>query len=203
MGNLVTTDLDYQGPITGTQHTESRLTTLNSTFGGVTGLIEVGLLTSGTNSSNGYSFSTNTTGKTYYKVVSPGVIAQYGTSVTAVTFGQSVATTTSYAPPYVNGAANLAIGETGTYSYTGTLASSGPGSGPVSFSTTVKFVGKESITVPAGTFNACRYDTLGTSGAVTATGWYYRSIVIKSSTPSTSGTQIIQLKAATINGASI
>ena len=206
MGNLIITDLDYQGTLTGTQHTESRLTSLSSTFNGVPDLTEVSFLTTGTNFVSGYAISTNTTGKTYYKVMSPTTTASYGAVATATVFGQSVTNTTTFTPPYVDRTANLAVGETGTFTQTGNVVTSGPGSGPFTTSNTVKFAGKESITVPAGTFNACRYEisTQGAGGVVSlATNWLYRGFVIKSSLPSGGGTQIIQLKAATINGAPI
>ena len=195
---------DYQGPLTGAQHTESKTTFLNSTFNGASGLVETSILTTGTNFASGFAIDVNSTGKVYYKPVSTGVLAFYGASLSAVSFGQTVTSTTTYTPPYVNGVANLAVGETGTFVSSGAVTSTGPGSGPFSNSQTVKFVGKESITVPAGTFNACRYETLGSGGAViNGTSWYYRSLVIKSSAPGNGGTQIIQLKSATINGAPI
>ena len=206
VGNLIITDLDFQGTLTGTQHTESRLTSLSSTFNGVPNLTEVSILTTGTNFVSGYAISTNTTGKAYYKIVSPTTTAAYGVAATATVLGQSVTTTTTFTPPYVDGTANLAVGETGTFTQTGNVVTSGPGSGPSTTSYTVKFAGRESITVPAGTFNACRYEisTQGAGGVVSlATSWFYRSFMIKSSFPSGGGTQNIQLKAATINGAPI
>ena len=206
MGNLVITDLDYQGTLTGTQHTESKLTSLSSTFNGVPNLTEVSFLTTGTNFVSGYAISTNTTGKAYYKVMSPTTAAVYGAAATAIVVGQSVTSTTTYTPPYVDGTANLAVGETGTFTQTGNVVTSGPGSGPFTTSYTVKFAGKESITVPAGTFNACRYEisTQGAGGVVSvSTNWLYRSFVVKSSAASNGSTQIIQLKSATIHGAPI
>ena len=204
VGNVVVTDYEAQGPLTGGTHTETKLTSLNSTFNGTPGLFETSVVTTGTNFSNGIAFDTNISGKSYGKRVSPGVVASYGGTATTVLFGQSYTSNLTYTPPYVNGTANLLVGETATYSYTGNLTSSGPGSGPITGSTTVKFVGRETITVPAGPFNACRYEEQGSgSFAVSSTTWYYRSFPIKSSVPSGSGTQLIQLKSATINGASI
>lgn len=203
MGNEIVTNLDYQGPITGSQKTISKVTSLNASFNGVSGLQEVSLITTGNNATGGITFTTDTNGFAYLKPVSLGVAALYGVTSTAQTFGQTVKTTNTYQPPYVDSKANLQVGETGSYTQLGNVVTTGAGSGPLNVVTTVTFVGKETVTVPAGTFSACRYDSTTGGSTIKGSSWIYRSVVVKSSSPDANGTQLILLKSATVNGAAL
>jgi hypothetical protein len=87
--------------------------------------------------------------------------------------------TVTYTPPYVDARSALRVGETGVYGATGsdarvtTYPYAEDISAAISNTTTVKLVGVEPVTVPAGVFTACRYE--GSSG----TEWWYRGIAVK------------------------
>ena len=116
----------------------------------------------------------NTVVTRYLKPLASGIVAQYGTEAAQ---GALTYTVTRYSPPYEDRRAELAAGATGTYIAQGTRdnAMPGTGNGPQPYTRTdqIKFVGVESITMPAGTFTACRYETNG------VTEWWHRGMVIR------------------------
>lgn len=116
----------------------------------------------------------NTVVVRYIKPLASGIVAQYGTEAAQGTIAYTV---TKYSPPYEDRRAELAIGTTGTYVGQGTREVVFPwsGNGPQPYTRTdqIKFVGVESITMPAGTFTACRYEVNGT------TEWWHRGMVIR------------------------
>jgi hypothetical protein len=66
----------------------------------------------------------------------------------------------------------------------------------------VKYLGQESVTVPAGTFNTCKFQVdNGDNTQWVAVG--YSTVLVKSSVTDQSGSTILELKAGTINGATI
>lgn len=64
---------------------------------------------------------------------------------------------------------------------------------------------KESVTVPAGTFNTCRYRVSDADGSSPSTMWLIvgKGIMAKSLTQTTQGAQTIQLKSGTYNGGAL
>ncbi|WP_298207995.1 hypothetical protein [Acidovorax sp.] len=107
----------------------------------------------------------------YLKPLAPGIAALYGTKAAlgAVSF-----ITTTYGSPYEDRRAELAVGQTRTFVGQG-IRDDMFRPGPVTFTqeNQIKFVGVERITMPAGTFTACRYEVNGT------TEWWHRSLVIR------------------------
>lgn len=91
-------------------------------------------------------------------------------------------------PPYVDQLYAMTVGQTLTQTEAGTLTSSTSsnggspttGSAPFSFGYTKTFAGVESVTLPAGTYSACRFDWVPAPGALNHT-WYLvgTGIVIK------------------------
>ncbi|PJI96909.1 hypothetical protein CLU85_1666 [Acidovorax sp. 69] len=116
----------------------------------------------------------------YLKPLSPqaaftqpsSVVALYGTEAAQ---GSQSFTTTTYTPPYEDRRVELGVGETRTFTGQGTRTEMfPPNSGPHTRQDQVKFVGVESITLPAGTFTACRYEVNGNT-----TEWLHRSLVVR------------------------
>ncbi len=112
---------------------------------------------------------------------------------------------TVYTPPFLRGVYSLAAGASVTETSSGT-ATTRTGTGQTSAvtvmsSTTTKFVGIESVTVPAGTYSACKLEvTSPGSGAVT-TNWLVagKGISIKT----ISGGQTVEATSVKLNGASL
>lgn len=100
------------------------------------------------------------------------VVALYGTEAAQ---GATSFTTTTYTPPYEDRRAELSVGETRTFTGQGTrTVMFPPQAGPHTRQEQVKFVGVESITLPAGTFTACRFEVDGNT-----TEWWHRSLVVR------------------------
>ena len=107
--------------------------------------------------------------------------------------GASFSTTTRlvYQPAFANRWSGLAVGQSITETHSGTTTStitySFPGlaphvmSEPFATTNTLKFAGRESVTVPAGTFTACRFEW--SAGSQTSIAWVLdgKGISIKSS----------------------
>ena len=109
----------------------------------------------------------------YFKPVAAGVIALYATEAAQGTLAY---TTTRYAPPYEDRRAELGIGESKTYTGQGSRTQSsllGTSTTPYTRQEIVKFVGIESLEMPAGTFTTCRYEIDGT------TEWWHRGMVVR------------------------
>lgn len=134
----------------------------------------------------------NTVVTRYLKPLAPGIIALYHTDAVQ---GAYIYTATSYAPPYEDRRAALTEGDTGTFVGQGVRTSGAIGSSssaPYTRQEKIKFVGVERITMPAGTFTACRYET------DVATEWWHRSMVVRQDWKS--GESRI-LKSGELNGA--
>lgn len=88
---------------------------------------------------------------------------------------------TVYSPPFANRSGALAVGEALTQSRQGTVITvsqlpgmpASEGRMPVNITTTTTFVGVETVTVPAGTFTACRFQIV-VPGAEPSTTWQHR-----------------------------
>jgi hypothetical protein len=97
-------------------------------------------------------------------------ILNYGSTSQVTQSGFTINTLTRFAPAirsFINWTAGLDLAQT----YTTTSESTGlpiavP---PVVTTTTTRYLGRETITVPAGTFDACRFET--TTNGTVATSW--------------------------------
>lgn len=199
---------DYQGIITGEQTVE---TVVNgaAAFEGQNATLTTAT-TTGTNQTQGVTVSTTTVNKVYQQALGGGRIKTLGALIDATIGGAVVAgistpsTTVSskvvYDPAEENTEFTLAVGQSVTKTTTvrtttagNTITSTG--------STTHTFEARESITVPAGTYNTCRYRI--TSGGDATTTWYIvgKGIMARSQATTSAGTQTIQLKSGTFNGA--
>jgi hypothetical protein len=147
--------------------------------------------------------------KSYYKVdTSAKRIAYYGTILTVAT--PIAATTTVKSLPERIERYDLAANE--SYSQTYSLESSSvvlgfPITSTTEFNSKITFKGIETITVPAGTFEACRMEstdsitTLGTSVATTSTNWTSTGQGMLLRTEASG--DITELVSGTINGVAI
>lgn len=211
----------YTGPISGEQtvETEKKGTT---TFEGQS-VTETLATTKGSNSVEGLpgvSLATTTTSKVYTQTGSNGLTKSIGALIDVVTAGLSfggvtlpdttVSSKVVYNPAVENTEFTLAVGQslTKTSNTRTTILSSSagiPAPGTVTDltdTTTWTFEAKESISVPAGTFNTCRYST--TSSGSTGKSWLIigKGMLAKSeATISGSGTQKVELKSGTYGGA--
>lgn len=161
---------------------------INSSYEGETNLIQFQDIT----------WNTTTTAVTrYLKLLAPGIVAQYATVAAQ---GALTLTTTRYSPPFEDRRAEMSPGETRTFIGTGTREvgpySSVTGPQPYRREDTIKFISIERVTTPAGTFPACRFENADSQ----ATEWWYRSLVIRST--SSSGSSRI-LQSGDLNGVAI
>jgi len=195
----------YSGHTTGTH-------TMNTTVGGLTTFEgyqarEVITLVSGSHagmSSNSttrsYSSRTGDAEVTYY-----GSISTYSSTMEGVTYNSTVRTVMS--PPYVDAQYSLAVGAsvTSTHSGSSTTTTSMTGApdqiyaSPFTSSMTTKYVGQESVTVPAGTFNTCKFEVTTPGSTDVSTSWFVvgPGIHVKSTYPG----QTMEATSVRLNGA--
>ena len=119
-----------------------------------------------------------------------------------------------FTPPSRDKRYSLAAGASATQTYTITSTATFTGLPPINSSQsqteTVRYLGRDSVTVPAGTFDTCKFEqTIGTgASAVTSTQWTAAGsaagVTVKSVSPGDAGsTTTLELKAGTINGSAI
>jgi hypothetical protein len=123
-------------------------------------------------------------------------------------FTASLSSKSVYSPAWVDRSFALAEGQSlsTTQTFTTTSTTTIPGLPPTTNTTTstlsqtIKYVGRESVTVPAGTYNTCKYET-SSSGSVT-TQWVIVGKGLAVKTVSTAGntTQTMQATSVTLNG---
>jgi len=110
----------------------------------------------------------------YLKPLTPGVVALHATEAAQ---GSLSFTTTTYSPPFEDRRAEMSPGETRTFTGQGTRSEMlPPASFPYERKDSIKFIGVERITVPAGTFTTCRFENIDNR----STEWWHRSLVIRS-----------------------
>ena len=209
-GTHIVVGYTYSGNVTGTQSVDTTIGGL-TTFEGNTAR-ETTILTTGTNTAQGQTVSINTTGKSYTARTGDAEMTQYGhssafsTTSSGFTFNTTIRTVLS--PPYVDRMYSLAVGESATATMSGsatTTMSGIPGvpdqvnTSSFSSTSTTRYVGQESVTVPAGTFNACKFETTTSGSADVNTSWFVvgKGVHVKSTYPG----QAIEATSATINGA--
>ncbi|MBK7261545.1 MAG: hypothetical protein IPI03_06455 [Rubrivivax sp.] len=216
----------YSGVIGGDQTIES-LVDGPASFKGQN-LIQTTATTSGSNtvSQSGLNITTTITTKvkSYNQAGSNGLVKLFGALIEARTSTalpsfpglpplpptETVTTSeTVYNPPGENIEYTLQIGQSLTKTETSTTTMlSGPViTAPITTTSTTNhtFEAKESVTVPAGTFNTCRYRVSDADGSSPSTMWLIvgKGIMAKSLTQTTQGAQTIQLKSGTYNGGAL
>lgn len=216
----------YSGFITGTQ-TVDTLVGNATTFEGQQA-VETTTKTTGTNTVGGVSVPTETEVKSYLKRTGDAEITHYGSAFTtsSSTTLQGITTTTTtqsksvYTPPWVDRWYGLAIGASATQSWndvttmTTTTSIALPGLPPqtttntstntAASSMTVKYVSRESVTVPAGTYNTCKFEhtdtTAGETGVTTQWVIVGKGLPVKMTLTTSQGTQTIQATSIKLNG---
>ncbi len=208
---------DYSGVITGQQ-------TVASTVGNVTtfegsSAREVTATTTGSNSIAGISTAIDTEVKAYQTAAANGEVTQYGSIARATTpiAGFSLTNTikTVYTPAWVDRMFTMTAGQTLVQTYAGTTTTTTGGIAGVpgttttsnlSASQTTRYLGRESVTVPAGTFNACKFEQFDTaSPSNVTTSWLApgNGVMVKTTGTSTQGPQTISARTLLINGAAV
>lgn len=138
----------------------------------------------------------------------------YGGRVNSTAAGFSITVDTFFEPPFVDRTGSLKAGETFSATRTGRRVTKTTGApvpipdSTVNFSDrpSITFVGIESVTVPAGTFQACKFtDNTDPSQVVTEWIGVGNGIALKSSQrpPSSSSDVTTELISASINGQAI
>ncbi len=167
----------YSGTLTGEQTIDSVIDGPGYAFEGKS-LVRMSSSTSGTNAVQGISITTTTEIKSFHEITS-GVARTVGSliDVSTTTMGITVPVSSSklvFQPPRDSWEFRLAQQQTATVSTTSvTTPISPPGQSLLSTrAETVTFEAKESISVPAGSFQACRYRTAGDSATSYTLTWY-------------------------------
>ncbi len=169
----------FSGTVTGSQMATTIVGGM-TTFEGQA-VRETVLTTSGSNSSQGVTAAVNTSHRTYFKrsgdtLVAYGSVATAGGSASGASFTTTLRTV--FSPVYVDPHSTLQVGQSVTTIQSGKLYStvSGvPGTSETAFSNTVvaKFAGQESVTVPAGTYKACKFELSTTAWGSTTVMTHY------------------------------
>lgn len=169
--------------------------------------------------------TTNT--KSYTGSATATGIMQYGsivtTAINASGASGSVVVTGNYTPAWEDRMFLMTVGQTDTVTYTSTVSSQTSFTGlpalPATNSTStetrvLKFVGLETVTVPAGTFsNACRFEvtstTAGSSGSPTLTTMWMApnnvgvSLKVVAGTAADPSNTTQELTSGTVNGVAV
>jgi hypothetical protein len=213
--------LDTEGTRTVIAYQTSGAASGNVTVDSVTGAMttfegqqarELSIKTTITTSIAGQTTPVDSLVKSYVRRTAEAEITNYGSSSSNTTaiagFNSTVTTKSVYSPPWVDRSYALAAGQSLTASHTSTTTSTTtitgvPPSTNTSTSTTTqstKYVGRESVTVPAGTYSACKYET--TIGGVATTQWVIvgKGLPVKSITVTGNTTQTLQATSVSLNG---
>jgi hypothetical protein len=208
-GTTIAIDYNYSGAMTGAEHITSTVGAM-TTFEGHTAR-ETTVTTSGTHTVTGQGTATVTSnGKNYglrtgdAETTDYGSVFSFSTTSSGFTFNTDVRTVMS--PPAVTHVYSLAAGASITETQSGIATSTsnfGSSTGPFTSTTTTKFVGTESVTVPAGTYNACKFEVSVTVEGSTSlsTNWLMvgKGIHIKS----VATDMTIEATSVKLNGASL
>jgi hypothetical protein len=206
----------YLGTLTGTQ-------TVDTLIGGMTtfqgnSAREATITTTGTNIASGFAVDGTFTLKNYNRRTATAEMTQYGTVMSGSGSSQGMTVnmnmTSVFAPPFLDRQYALGIGETYTASQTintsGSISTMGftqPISGSSTSTVSTKYVGRETITVPAGTYSTCKLETTtsGSGSASTLTSWVIvgKGITVKSVMTDGGTTQTIQATSVRLNGANL
>lgn len=175
--------------------------------------IKITTTSNGTAVAQGFTMTTSTTVESFEQIGGDGVTLTLGamtdvtTNFVGVPFPPSRARAeTVYDPPRRNLEFHIALGETGSVTATSTTTTFEPVSGQTTTTDTDTFTfeAKEEVTVPAGTYLACRYRMPGDNANSHTTTWYMvgKGVPVKTVDVSDGETTTMQLKpGSTYNGA--
>jgi outer membrane lipoprotein-sorting protein len=217
-GTHIEVGYQYSGTVTGTQNVDTVVGAM-TTFQGQSAR-ETTVVTSGTNFAQGFQVDGTFTGKNYSKRTGDAEVTQYGSTFsgtgTAPAFGTSATLnfTSVFNPAFVDQQYSLAIGQTfnasQTIATTGSVSVAGftqPVNSTATQSYAITYVGQEQVSVPAGTYNACKLQTTTTAGAdvSTQTSWLIvgKGIPVKTTTTAGGITQTIEATSVKLNGSAI
>jgi hypothetical protein len=202
----------YSGAITGTETVDTTVGAM-TTFEGYSAR-QTALVTTGSHTAAGQTVAINTNGTTYSAHTGDGQMTQYGlqTVASGSAGGFPITTTikTVYTPPLVDNQYSLAIGGSVTQSLAGSATTTihtsfgdqvSTSAIPASTSTTT-YVGQESVSVIAGTYNACKYQVTTAGSSDVTTSWFIvgKGIPVKITTTGTAS-QTIEANSVVLNGA--
>ncbi|HEY0919225.1 hypothetical protein [Devosia sp.] len=168
-GTRLTVSYSYTGAMTGTQ-------TIDSTVGGLVSFQGYQARETVTATTSSMQGGFTITAKVYAARTGAGEVTQYGMATEESTLAPAMRTV--YTPPWVDRTASLAIGESFTatqntsYSYVINGAETPGGSYQTSSTTT--YLGNETVTVPAGTYDACKFEVSSGPGSAPSTNWFVR-----------------------------
>ena len=171
------------GTVSGTSTTETRNTGL-ANFEGHEAMESI---TWTTNESvfEGRTVRSESEMRFYVRRTGEAEVTEYGTvspaQASPLSPGVTSSSRTVYTPPFVNRLAALAQGQSLTQSKVGSIQSvtqipglpASEGRMPMTITTTTTFAGVETVTVPAGTFTACKL-VISVPGAEPSTSWQHR-----------------------------
>jgi hypothetical protein len=203
----------YSGPVTGNV-TLDMLTGANTTFEGQQARLLTTKAIGSTSSSGGQMVSVDTETKAYQRRTAQSEITNYGNvRTTRGAVGNQLSTavsTTIWSPPWADRQYALAEGQSlvatqsGSTSTTTTVTGSPPTTSSSTNSTnqTVKLAGHETLTVPAGTYNTCKFEITRDGVAGTTTQWVIagKGLMVKSVAISGDTTQTVEASSVTLNG---
>jgi hypothetical protein len=143
-----------------------------------------------------------------YSILDGTDLVTYGSTAQATVSGFNSSSKIVFSPPYRDKRFSLAVGasDSETYTLTSTTTITGaPVALPPQVATStqtqvVTYLGRESVTVGAGTFDTCKFDV--NNGA--STQWFAtRGAMVKSSSTSNAGTTVLSLSSGNTNGVAI
>ncbi len=210
---------EYSGAIAGAQTVDSQVGNLVA-FDGLPGLRETVTRTTGTSTSAAGTVEVSLTLRNYARRTGDAELTHYGSLSTAdsVVGGVDVSHTTRivWSPPWVDRRYALAPGQSLTTTQRGTLTATVsmpnvPDQSTTSStapSTTTRYLGREPVTVPAGTYNACKFESTS-SGAPNelTTTWIIvaKGVPVQTVVTNAAGvvTQTIKATSVKVNGEAI
>ncbi|WP_284614862.1 hypothetical protein [Aquabacterium humicola] len=217
-GTRIVVNYQHSGTTSGTQ-TVDMVVNGPKTFEGRQA-IESFVKTTGTLTVEGETGTTTLEAKNYAKRTGDAEVTEYGSDAVLTTtiagFNVTMTTKSVSNPPFADKQYGLAVGQSITQSQTDTTTSttsgipgvpSTPQTTTTTTTTTTKFVGRESVTVPAKTYNTCKFETT-TAGVpnVVTTMWVVdgKGVMVKMQTTENGVVSTKQeATSATLNGASL
>jgi hypothetical protein len=127
-------------------------------------------------------------------------------SITTLTAPSPGTLTSVNSPPNRDRRFSLDVGESSTSTFTATTTTNFEGVPPTVFSTdlteTVTYLGRETVTVPAGTFETCKFDQGGVGTQWLAVG---NGLAVKSFSPASEGApeSTLELQSGTFDGSPV
>ena len=141
------------GSVAGTSTTESQIGAMVTFQGQQSRETALTITTSFANSTATDEIRNYTNHSGDGELTSYGSVSAYRTSVNSA----PISTMTVYSPPFAERRYRLAIGESAAQAYASNLVGS---STYTAVSSVITYVGRETITVPAGTYEACKFETV-------------------------------------------